>query len=113
MASSDMLHRITVAALTIAAGLILSLGHITLVSAQTNSCAPRGEVIKHLAAEYKEKTAAVGIADNGSAVYEILTRSDGATWTLLYSLPNGTSCLMATGQHWQSVPQNVALGPEA
>lgn len=113
MASSDFWSRFMGAALTIAAGLILGLGHITLVSAQTNSCAPRAEVIKHLAVEYKEKTAAVGIAENGSAVYEILTSSDGSTWTLLYSTPNGMSCLMATGQHWQSLPQNIALGPEA
>lgn len=113
MIDSDLLRRIAVAALTVAAGLVLSLGHISLVFAQTNTCAPRAEVIRHLAVEYKEKTAAVGIADNGAAVYEILTSSDGSTWTLLYSMPNGTSCLMATGQYWQSVPQNVALGPEA
>jgi hypothetical protein len=113
MASSDVLRRFALAALTVAAGLVLGLGHITLVFAQTSSCAPRAQVIGQLAAEYQEKTAAVGIADSGTAIYEILTSSDGSTWTLLFSTPNGISCLMATGQYWQSVPQTIALGPEA
>jgi hypothetical protein len=112
MMCEDFLRRIATAALIVAAGVILSLGHIAAASAQANTCAPRAEVIKHLATEYREKTAAVGIADNGAAVYEILTSSDGSTWTLLYSLPDGTSCLMATGRYWQSLPQ-IALGPEA
>ncbi len=113
MTRSDLVRRLAIAALTVAAGLILSLGHISLVFAQANTCAQRAEVIRHLDSEYREKTAAVGIADNGAAVYEILTSSDGSTWTLLYSTPNGLSCLMATGQYWQSLPQTVAPGPEA
>gem|GEM_PF-1699768 len=113
MAGSSLLRRVALAVLTVVAAIVISLGHISLLFAQTNSCAPRTEVIKHLAAEYKENAAAVGIADNGSAVYEILTSADGSTWTLLYSTPNGLSCLMATGQYWQTVPSTVALGPEA
>lgn len=74
-------------------------------------CGPRADVIKELAGTYREQTVAVGIADNGAAVFEILTSAEGATWTLLYSLPSGVSCLVATGQDWQSAP--AFPGPEA
>lgn len=81
-------------------------------TAEPQVCAPRAEIVNHLGGAYHEKTVAVGIADNGTAVFEILTSAEGATWTLLYSLPNGTSCLVATGQDWQTVPA-LAQGPEA
>lgn len=75
------------------------------------NCAPRSEIIKHLAGTYRETTTALGVAENGAGVLEVLTSAEGSTWTLLYSLPSGVSCLVATGQDWQTAP--VALGPEA
>lgn len=74
-------------------------------------CAPRSEIIKHLAGTYRETTIALGVAENGAGVVEVLTSAEGSTWTLLYSLPNGVSCLVATGQDWQSAP--ARLGPAA
>jgi hypothetical protein len=96
------------------AALILGLAHGDTAAAQaSNTCGPRAEVVKHLASQFKEQAAAVGIAENGSAVLEILASADGSTWTLLYSLPNGLSCLMATGQSWQTLPKLAASGPGA
>lgn len=114
MAATYQVRFFAMPALVVAAVLAAGLANIPVAAAQaSNNCGPRAEVVKHLATEYKEQTAAVGITESGSAVYEILASADGATWTLLYSLPNGLSCLMATGQSWQSVPRVAALGPEA
>jgi hypothetical protein len=29
------------------------------------------------------------------------------------TMPNGTTCLVASGQEWQSLPQTAELGPPA
>jgi hypothetical protein len=79
---------------------------------QARSCAPRAEIIRQLDGEYQEKPVGVGLSDTG-AVLEILSTADGSTWTLLFSLPSGISCLMATGQQWQALPTLAALGPPA
>jgi hypothetical protein len=76
------------------------------------ACGKRADIIKHLAGQYQESPVAIGLADNGSLV-EILASTDGATWTLIFSLPTGTSCLVATGQDWQTAPRIAELGPPA
>lgn len=76
------------------------------------ACGKRADIIKHLAGQYQEQPVAIGLADNGSLV-EILTSTDGGTWTLIFSLPTGMSCLVATGQDWQSLPRVAELGPPA
>jgi hypothetical protein len=78
----------------------------------TQACGKRADIIKHLAGQYEERPIAIGLADNGSLV-EILASTDGATWTLIFSLPNGVSCLVATGHDWQTAPRVAELGPPA
>lgn len=75
-------------------------------------CAKRMDIVKHLSGQYQEQPVAIGLADNGSLL-EILATTDGKTWTLLFSMPTGLSCLMATGQDWQSLPLLAQLGPPA
>ncbi len=75
-------------------------------------CAKRGEIIKHLSGQFSETPVAIGLADNGTLM-EILASVDGKTWTLLFSMPTGMSCLMATGQDWQSLPRIAEIGPPA
>lgn len=76
------------------------------------ACGKRTDILKHLAAQYQEKPVSIGLADNGSLV-EILTTADGETWTLIFSQPNGVSCLVASGKDWQSIPRVAELGPPA
>lgn len=70
--------------------------------AQAPSCVKRADLVKHLAHSYQESTIAVGLADNGGLV-EVFSSPDGATWTVAVSMPNGVSCMIATGQNWQAV----------
>lgn len=74
-------------------------------------CDSRTKILEHLDAKYAEKPVALGMAANGSLV-EILSTDDGATWTIVITHPNGTTCLMAAGEHWETLPQ-VALGQES
>lgn len=71
-------------------------------------CAERMALLSSLQREYSEAPTAVGLASNGSVV-ELLTTTDGKTWTLLMTQPDGTSCVVAAGEAWESLPQ-VAHG---
>ena len=73
----------------------------------------RAEVERQLGANYAEAPVAMGLASNGS-VFEVFSKADGTSWTMVLTLPNGTSCLVAEGEAWENVPKNakVALGPQ-
>jgi hypothetical protein len=71
-------------------------------------CERRAEVMRHLEGEYSEKPIAIGLASNGGIV-EVLADGDGSSWTIIVTLPNGMSCLVAEGENWETIPQ-VALG---
>ncbi len=66
-------------------------------------CDKRADVLTHLAKKYSEKPTSVGVTANGGIV-ELLSEKSGKTWTLIVSMPNGISCLLAAGQDWDSHP---------
>ena len=104
-----MSRTVTALALTAAA----TLAAPPLADAQSmQACGKRSDIIKHLSGEYQEKPVAIGLADDGSLI-EILTTTDGSTWTLMFSRANGMSCLVATGKDWQSLPRVAEVGPPA
>ena len=45
-------------------------------------------------------------------VVEILTSPDGNTWTIIVTTPQGMSCLVAAGEGWRAVEQDL-VEPEA
>ena len=75
------------------------------------ACSQRDDVLAQLGTKYKEAPSAVGIANNGGLI-EVLTSDDGSTWTIIVSMPNGTSCLLAAGEDWQSVAAAAAQGDQ-
>jgi hypothetical protein len=94
------------AALIAIAGLLL--GAIP-AAAQPAACSARGEVVKHLSSEYSESPVAIGLANNGGVV-EILSSKAGQSWTIILTMPNGVSCLIAAGENWEEVPHLVSGG---
>jgi hypothetical protein len=89
----------TVGAIIALAG---ALGVSATADAASPGCGPRTELLRQLAKQFKEAPAAVGLVNSGALV-EVLTSGDGATWTILISRPDGTSCLVAAGQEWQAL----------
>ena len=63
----------------------------------------RNEVVEQLAKNYAEAPRALGVT-SGGAVLELFTASDGDTWTIMVTLPNGQSRVIATGEHWITRP---------
>ena len=72
------------------------------------ACVKRADLIKHLEAKYHEAPSAVGIADNG-ALLEVFASKSGETWTVTVTMPNGISCMVASGQQWQDLPRIAQL----
>ena len=66
-------------------------------------CDERGLVLDALSANWGEVPAAIGLA-NGGGMVEVLVSNVGDTWSMIVTAPDGTSCLVATGQGWRPMP---------
>jgi hypothetical protein len=78
---------------------------VTAANAGNSPCSPRTDVLSQLSQKYHEAPVAIGLASNGNLV-EVLTATDGTTWTIIQTSPAGVSCLVAAGESWQ--PQAAA-----
>ena len=65
--------------------------------------ADRDMVVDQLAKSYAEAPRALGITSDG-AVLELFTTGNGETWTIVVTLPNGLSRVVATGENWMHRP---------
>jgi hypothetical protein len=92
--------------LSLALGLVL---YSTAVFAQPQ-CDTRDKVLGLLAEKYKEAPVALGVTNNGGLV-EVLSTDEGTTWSIIFTAPDGKSCLVAAGEGWRALEQ-VALDPE-
>ncbi len=80
---------------------------------QPTVCRPRNDVLALLATKYGEARVAMGVTTRG-ALIEVLTSGDGGTWTIIVSMPNGTSCMVAAGEGWRMVPRtDPRMNPRA
>lgn len=71
-------------------------------------CNKRSEFLSTLQEGYSEAPIAMGLVSNGS-VLEVLASGNGS-WTIIVTMPNGTSCVVASGEAWQDTDK-VAPGP--
>lgn len=85
------------ALLAVAAAMVTVLAATTAEARQV--CDKRTDVLTQLSKKYAEKPTAVGVTANGGIV-ELLSEKDGKTWTLIVTMPNGISCLIAAGSDW-------------
>lgn len=87
--------------LTLAA--VLAALSLPAAAQQPPRCAPREMALDGLASKYHEAPAMHAVTSQGG-ILEVLLSDDGATWTLLFTLPNGLSCMAAEGQGWAMRP---------
>jgi len=85
------------------AGLIFLTQH---AQAQTQpQCGPRAAVVKTLAEKYAETRRSIGIAANNT-VMEVYA-ADTGTWTITVTTPQGLTCLVASGQGFEAVVEEL------
>lgn len=77
---------------------------LTLASAAASAeplCAERARVVGHLNDTFQERRISRGITDTGSVV-EVFTSESGG-WTMILTNPSGTSCLVMSGEAWETL----------
>ena len=79
------------------AGLCLTIPSLLL--AQQN-CAPRQIVLEKLTSDYGETRQSIGITADGKVV-ETFASAETQTWTIVVTLPDGISCLAASGRSFE------------
>lgn len=88
------------------AGLLACVFISTAAKAQNASdanppCSPRQAIIDRLSNTYSETAVAIGMASNGGIVEVLAAHEDAGTWTIIVTMPDGISCMLASGQHFE------------
>ncbi len=78
------------------------------LNAQPRQCAPRADVVQQLEENYGETRRGLGLARQG-AVMEVFASSTSGSWTITVTLPDGRTCLIASGESYE--PLTEALPP--
>lgn len=91
----------------------LGLGILALAATQVQAegnrnCAPRDMVLERLSGKYGETRQSIGIGAN-NAVIEVFASTETGTWTITVTLPTGITCLVASGQSFETLAE--ALPP--
>lgn len=91
----------------------MSFGFAALIFATQNAfaapnCAERSVVLNELSAKYRETRRAVGLAANNTMM-EMFASADTGTWTLTVTMPNGTTCLVASGDGFETVTETLPV----
>ena len=80
---------------------------------QPRNCGPRDLVVTRLAEGYGETRQSMGLGTN-NAVIEVFASEQSGSWTILVTTPNGTTCLVASGQAYEAVAEALpAKGSDA
>ncbi len=74
--------------------------------AQQMVCAERTDVVDRLARDYGETRQAIGFA-SASQVVEIFASDETGSWTITVTRPDGITCLMAAGQHFEELEEDL------
>lgn len=89
------------------AGLAVSAGP---ADAQQMRCGKRDKVVGHLASKYGETRHSIGL-QQGRGVVELFANAESGSWTILLTTPQGVSCLIASGDAYQALQDELADTP--
>jgi hypothetical protein len=77
------------------------------------NCGPRDHVVARLAESYGESRQSIGLGGENQVV-EVFASLETGTWTITVTLPNGMTCLVASGQAFEAVAERLpAAGSDA
>ncbi len=98
----------------LSAAAALYIASTTDAAAQNaRNCAPRDAVIDRLAEGYGESRQSMGLGAN-NAVVEVFASDETGTWTITVTTPNGLTCLVASGQSYETLAEALpAKGNDA
>jgi len=91
--------------------LALSLGVGAMILATSHAfaqqqCANRALVVERLFDTYGESRQSIGLGANNSVI-EVFASSETGTWTITVTNPAGVTCLVASGQAFEDVSDEI------
>jgi hypothetical protein len=90
--------------------LSLGLGGVIWATQYAHSepvnCAERARVLERLEGDFGESRQSIGLGRN-NAVVEVFASAETGTWTIIVTLPNGMSCLVASGESWEHLAEQA------
>lgn len=106
--ASRLIGALTFAAVVFTGAAAATSMTTTQAAAQTRApCAAHGDLAEQLGDRFDEQPVARGLASNGT-VMEVFSTRDGGSWTMVVTMPNGTSCVVAAGEGWTEVLPRIA-----
>lgn len=76
-------------------------GSFAMPATAQQICAQRDEIMSALSSRYSEETRI--IASNEKAMFEFVANEETGTWTIIYTRPDGITCVAATGEGLQFI----------
>ena len=68
-----------------------------------STCHSHADLTEMLNQKFAELPSALGLQSNWHLV-EVFVSNDGTSWTIVVTRPDGWSCIVAVGEHWESLP---------
>lgn len=84
--------------------MILATGHA--FAQGSRNCAERARVIERLAEGYGETRQSIGLGANNSVI-EVFASLETGTWTITVTAPSGITCLVASGQAFENLAEEL------
>jgi len=85
-----------------------ALGLVTMTAsaadAQSRNCGPRDSVVDRLAEGFGETRQSIGLGANNQIVEQFANEETGS-WTITVTMPNGITCLVASGQSFERLAE--------
>jgi hypothetical protein len=88
-------------------GTFITVLFVSLPASAQMVCGTRTEIVNKLSDSYEEQQTSAGIARNGNLV-EVFSSREGS-WTIIYTIPGGQTCLMAVGENWQALKEPMTV----
>ena len=89
------------------AAIVFAAG-VTASQAAVRYCGERAALVRALKDKYQEVPVAMGLSQRSTEALEIFTSETGS-WTVVMTMTDGRTCIMAAGHSWHDVPR-VKLG---
>lgn len=74
-------------------------------------CGDRDRIVQQLAEGFGESRQSIGLGANNS-VMEVFASAETGTWTITVTMPNGVTCLLASGQAFEALNERAAPASE-
>lgn len=91
----------------VSTALLVASTQLATAQARQN-CAPRDTVVERLASGYGEARKSMGLGANNQVV-EVFASAETGTWTITVTMPNGLTCLVASGQAFEELAEALPV----